>query len=244
MQWPALPCLVCIGTDCDLGKSWLLGDAGRRASQSETAHVPRRPGPQAKIFRGAEVALLYSQLRLFFPSVTIAKPRSSRNSSIEAFVVCKRYTPPPGFEPGHLERMLDQHFEERCGQDVDADGWTRSCDAGDDGSGSRAASAPVQGMHEVELPSNGSAEEEGAAALAGPVKDSQHSSQRTSLATELIIPFVACGDVRAWDSDMTYDLEEEEEGSGRARAPQAPVQPPIAAHYQAAIARAQQVDHR
>ena len=35
------------------------------------------------IFRGKDVSLLYSQLRIFFPLVTIAKPRSSRNSSIE-----------------------------------------------------------------------------------------------------------------------------------------------------------------
>ena len=43
----------------------------------------------AKIFRGKDISLLYSQLRIFFPTVTIAKPRSSRNSSIEAFVVCQ-----------------------------------------------------------------------------------------------------------------------------------------------------------
>ena len=29
------------------------------------------------------MSLLFSQLRIFFPHVTIAKPRSSRNSSIE-----------------------------------------------------------------------------------------------------------------------------------------------------------------
>ena len=36
----------------------------------------------AKIFRGKDVQLLYSQLRLFFKDVTCCKPRSSRNSSI------------------------------------------------------------------------------------------------------------------------------------------------------------------
>ena len=39
----------------------------------------------AKIFRGRDVSLLYSQLRCFFTDVTIAKPKSSRNSSIESF---------------------------------------------------------------------------------------------------------------------------------------------------------------
>lgn len=36
----------------------------------------------AKIFRGKDTTLLYSQLKLFFEFVSIAKPASSRNSSI------------------------------------------------------------------------------------------------------------------------------------------------------------------
>lgn len=53
----------------------------------------------AKIFRGRDVSLLYSQLRLFFAIVTVAKPKSSRNSSIEAFVVCQDFAPPEGYTP-------------------------------------------------------------------------------------------------------------------------------------------------
>jgi tRNA (cytidine32/guanosine34-2'-O)-methyltransferase len=49
-----------------------------------------------------------AQLKIFFPDVTIAKPKSSRNSSIEAFVLCRRYAPPPGFRPGALHALLDQ----------------------------------------------------------------------------------------------------------------------------------------
>lgn len=60
----------------------------------------------AKIFRGKDVSLLYSQLKLFFPDVSCAKPRSSRNSSIEAFVVCRSYCPPPAFNPSHLQALL------------------------------------------------------------------------------------------------------------------------------------------
>jgi tRNA (cytidine32/guanosine34-2'-O)-methyltransferase len=45
----------------------------------------------AKIFRGRDVGLLYTQLRLLFNKVSIAKPSSSRNSSIEAFVVCQKF---------------------------------------------------------------------------------------------------------------------------------------------------------
>jgi hypothetical protein len=55
---------------------------------------------------GSDIDQLYSQLRVFFPEVFCAKPRSSRNSSIEAFVVCKGYTPPPGFRPESLRVLL------------------------------------------------------------------------------------------------------------------------------------------
>lgn len=46
------------------------------------------------------------QLKIFFPDVTIAKPKSSRNSSIEAFVVCRDYTPPSHFNPAALQSLL------------------------------------------------------------------------------------------------------------------------------------------
>ncbi|KAK9812533.1 hypothetical protein WJX73_006693 [Symbiochloris irregularis] len=61
----------------------------------------------AKVFRGREISLLYSQLKLFFSMVTIAKPKSSRNSSIESFVVCQNYRAPAGFHPAHLRSLLD-----------------------------------------------------------------------------------------------------------------------------------------
>lgn len=60
-----------------------------------------RPGGSfvAKVFRQKDTDLLYSQLKMYFPDVAVVKPRSSRNSSIEAFVVCRNYSPVPGFVP-------------------------------------------------------------------------------------------------------------------------------------------------
>lgn len=45
----------------------------------------------AKIFRGRHAGQLYAQLRLLFDRVSIAKPTSSRNSSLESFVVCQAF---------------------------------------------------------------------------------------------------------------------------------------------------------
>ncbi|XP_036082887.1 putative tRNA (cytidine(32)/guanosine(34)-2'-O)-methyltransferase isoform X2 [Rousettus aegyptiacus] len=65
----------------------------------------------AKIFRGRDVTLIYSQLRVFFSSVLCAKPRSSRNSSIEAFAVCQGYDPPQGFLPDLTKPLLDHSYD-------------------------------------------------------------------------------------------------------------------------------------
>jgi len=73
-----------------------------------TTYVLRRGGVfLAKIFRGKEVSLLYSQLKIFFERVTLVKPRSSRNSSIEAFVLCQGYSPPPAYQPDLLLPLIE-----------------------------------------------------------------------------------------------------------------------------------------
>lgn len=35
-----------------------------------------------QVFRGKDITLVYSQLKVFFSEVTVSKPRSSRNSSV------------------------------------------------------------------------------------------------------------------------------------------------------------------
>ena len=83
-----------------------------------------RPGGTfvAKIFRGKDVSLLYSQLKLFFPSVTLAKPKSSRNASIEAFAVCQGYAPPAGFSPERLQALLDREVSEQLARRLAVEG--------------------------------------------------------------------------------------------------------------------------
>jgi len=53
----------------------------------------------SKIFRAKEVSLLYAQMKLFFKDVHCLKPKSSRQSSCEAFIVCRDYSPPDGYVP-------------------------------------------------------------------------------------------------------------------------------------------------
>lgn len=136
------------------------------AALNITTHVLKRGGAfVAKIFRGKDVSLLYSQLKIFFPLVTVAKPRSSRNSSIEAFVVCENYSPPEGYVPTMSNPLLDHHY------DVDFN------------------------------------------SLEGP--------------NRVIVPFLTCGDLSAYDSDRTYPLQLEPGKEYTFHAPtQSPIDPP------------------
>lgn len=77
------------------------------AALNITTHILSPGGTfVAKIFRAKEGSLLYSQLKIFFTNVSCAKPSSSRNSSIEAFVVCKNYSPPDGYIPHMFNPLL------------------------------------------------------------------------------------------------------------------------------------------
>ncbi|XP_078139033.1 tRNA (cytidine(32)/guanosine(34)-2'-O)-methyltransferase [Centroberyx gerrardi] len=140
------------------------------AALNITTHVLKPGGAfVAKIFRGKDVTLLYSQLKIFFSSVTCAKPRSSRNSSIEAFVVCQNYSPPEGYVPNMSNPLLDHCY------DVD--------------------------FNQLEG------------------------------ANRIIVPFLACGDLSAFDSDRTYPLQLD----GRQQYQYTPpTQPPIRPPYQQA----------
>jgi tRNA (cytidine32/guanosine34-2'-O)-methyltransferase len=61
-----------------------------------------RPGGNfvAKVFRGENIELLIAKLRIFFhDGVFVAKPKSSRNSSIECFIIGKGFQLPDGYTP-------------------------------------------------------------------------------------------------------------------------------------------------
>lgn len=64
-----------------------------------------------KIFRGKDVTVLISQLEIFFGEVIVAKPCSSRNSSIESFVVCRQFRLPDGYTPTMVNPLMTNSLE-------------------------------------------------------------------------------------------------------------------------------------
>ena len=157
-----------------------------------------KPGGKfvAKIFRGKDVDLLYAQLKIVFDKVTVAKPRSSRASSIEAFVVCEGFCPPEGFQAS-LDNPLGA-------------GTTIPVDL------KRIRTQPSRrrrqdGAIEVEIGSD--------------IEDDELEVEKGA---RWIAPFLACGDLSAYDSDATYHLPKD-------RVTLDPVQPPTAPPYRRAL---------
>lgn len=158
-----------------------------------------KPGGKfvAKIFRGKDVDLLYAQLKTVFDRVRIAKPRSSRASSIEAFVVCEGFRPPEGFKAS-LDNPLGASTKITSPLNWDdMRGQTRR--VRDDG------------IVELDLGVEGEGEE--------------HDDGE---GVRWIPPFLACGDLSAYDADATYHLPKD-------RVTLDPVQPPTAPPYKRAL---------
>ncbi|KAF2075257.1 hypothetical protein CYY_003433 [Polysphondylium violaceum] len=63
----------------------------------------------AKMFKGDDMSLMFSQLKLFFKHVSFVKPKSSRESSLENFVLCRDYCPPQNYQPEIIDPSLENH---------------------------------------------------------------------------------------------------------------------------------------
>ena len=157
-----------------------------------------KPGGKfvAKIFRGKDIDLLYTQLRIAFESVTVAKPRSSRASSVEAFIVCTNFCPPTGFKAS-LENPLGAGRDLHTRREMQPSKTQPHRRVQEDG------------ITELELGS----EDEG---------DGGQADLRW------IAPFLACGDLSAFDADASHELPEGHVSLD-------PVQPPTAPPYRRAL---------
>jgi tRNA (cytidine32/guanosine34-2'-O)-methyltransferase len=175
-----------------------------------------RPGGKfvAKIFRGRNVDLLYAQLKIFFERVVVAKPRSSRASSVEAFIVCLNFCPPEGFRASLEEPMgVGERLEEMAKLHAHQLPLHAPTTLQDPVLGTWSAHPPLprppvaDGVAEVTLPDEDSA---------------------TRRSGRWIAPFLACGDLGAFDADASYHLAKD-------RVTLDPVQPPTAPPYKRAL---------
>lgn len=187
-----------------------------------------RPGGNfvAKIFRGRNVDLLFAQLKLFFEKVVVAKPRSSRASSVEAFIVCLNLQPPPGFKASLDKPLTVQRLEEiqrkKNGVRYELDdthecSGTGRADQDDNGDRAKCYCKCEHAPPAVEYAST-TIREDGVIEVQMARKDPNR----------WIAPFLACGDLSSYDADATYHLPKD-------RVTLDPVQPPTAPPYKRAL---------
>ncbi len=202
----------------------------------------------AKIFRGADVGLMYAQLQLLFEEVICAKPRASRNASLESFVVCR------GFTYGKLTMM-------ECNQcDDDA---RENDDKGNANGDSSTTSSTRRRRKCLNLALEGGWDEESGGVgglrlchyhhqgseVSDGVDDDEEGGGNIAV-VPVIVPFVACGNGRdlctfnstsdsvnkkniILDSDKSYDVPSSSETK-------APLAPPIQPPYEAGMSKARE----
>ena len=197
-----------------------------------------RPGGKfvAKIFRGRDVDLIYAQFRTVFEKVSVAKPRSSRASSLEAFVVCEGFIPPKDQDVLRgIEALKNPIFGGAAvPKPVSADGNVATEVPEENGPIKQhtncASLVPaetienkgsnhitkIQLLHQDSFSSSKSS------------LDQNSPSKRFAVENRWIPPFIACGDLSAWDSDATYALPPDHVSLD-------PVQPPTAPPYKRAL---------
>lgn len=179
-----------------------------------------RPGGNfvAKIFRGRNVDLLFAQLKIFFERVVVAKPRSSRASSVEAFIVCLNFSPPAGFKASLSEPLgVGEHLATLAAEHKRQEPITAATTLQSASSSAWCSSPTIprtinsDGVVELTLPNTGAEADLG-----------------DGKATRWIAPFLACGDLSAFDADASYHLPAD-------RVSLDPVQPPTAPPYKRAL---------
>ena len=132
----------------------------------------------AKIFRGRDISFLYAQLKTFFKEVFCAKPKSSRNSSYESFVVCK------GFMAEEKE-VLIQHLSTL----------------------GASSSIQTENIKEISKEETKEEEYKDEEFKKGGMEEEENREKEHIKTVDGVVRFVSCGDLNGFDADKNYPLE-------------------------------------
>ncbi|KAG5512114.1 hypothetical protein JKF63_07579 [Porcisia hertigi] len=212
-----------------------------------------------KVFRGPNTAFLIAKSEVFFQQVRVVKPKSSRNASMESFLLCQGFRMPPGYVPRFVDTAVTAAASstpvrqggaastgvgcEVCvqgvrGEEEEEEEEARVCEDRGERVAMDCGPLRVSGFT-PDAPSycyetaDGSSLHTGVGRRATVVaaEDVARPSPRksTALADIVLAPFLSCGDLSGFDADMCYDRNEE-------AGVLAPVQPPLQAPYLATAA--------
>ncbi|KPI84265.1 putative FtsJ-like methyltransferase [Leptomonas seymouri] len=182
-----------------------------------------RPGGcfLTKMFRGPNTSFLVAKSEVFFRQVRVVKPKSSRNASMESFLLCQDFRLPHGYVPRFLESAPAASSGLASTAAITAAPDTLPPAQAETGDPLRTCGfTPEAPVYRYAVAAAGSsAAQQTPTATAG------------TLPNHVLAPFLSCGDLSGYDADMCYD-----------RAANAtvlePVQPPLQAPYLTATATA------
>ncbi|KAL8435060.1 hypothetical protein ACSSS7_002730 [Eimeria intestinalis] len=143
-----------------------------------TAAQVLRPGGMfvCKVFRGEQAPLMYMQLMTLFADVRCCKPAASRSSSVEAFVVCRGFTPSISPNPHSPSLKMRTH-----------------------------ADSPAEKKAEAEAEATAAQQHQKGNDLVC-VTDESIASAWGEVVLGQLVPFLSCGDIRGMDADRNYTL--------------------------------------
>lgn len=196
-----------------------------------------RPGGKfvAKIFRGRDVDFIYAQLRTVFEKVSVAKPRSSRASSLEAFVVCEGFIPPAihdgliGMEAlknpifGGATAPRPTSIDGNLGQEV----MDEASPSALNGTGLTTTERMVSNDPNQPIQTRLLHPDSHTSGTPEPLAH-KPVAEKFAIENRWIPSFIACGDLSSWDSDASYALPPDHVSLE-------PVQPPTAPPYRRAL---------
>ncbi|CDI84537.1 ribosomal RNA methyltransferase, putative [Eimeria acervulina] len=212
-----------------------------------TAADVLRPGGTfvCKVFRGEQTPLVYMQLGSLFADVRCCKPAASRSSSIEAFLVCRNYT--PQFKLSPIINIKNEEKDIRTDQQTTTAAAattttattaaaTTAAAAGTAAETAAEAAAETAAETAAEAAAETAAETAaGATAAAAASEEVSSSLDLASLWAEdvigKLIPFINCGDIKGMDSDRNYKI------SSCTYSSIPPTQPPTHPPYEIAVLR-------
>lgn len=173
-----------------------------------TSHVLRPGGTfVTKMFRGPNTSFLLAKSEVFFKSVRLIKPMSSRNASMECFMLCENFELPSGYIPCFPSSSMENSGMENVKESEEADRQRRRTEGMDE----RVGASLNTGNHLV--------------SQAPHCTTSQNANDRG----QHIFSFLACGDLSGYDADMCYAASSSTTSPGQKSL--LPVQPPLQAPY-------------
>lgn len=190
-----------------------------------------------KMFRGPNTAFLVAKSELFFQQVRVVKPKSSRNASMESFLLCQGFRMPLGYVPRFVGAAAPSSAATGCGSRVEADNAKGTEEERSEMATVSGGPLRVSGFtpeapsycYDTTAPFSHASDGDAAAAATGQYVAGHDQNTSCTLADRLLAPFLSCGDLSGFDADMCYDRDEEADVLE-------PVQPPLQAPYLAAAA--------